>query len=97
MEAEVKPQPISARELPNLPETFLGLAALLVIVVGASYQSAFDVVMGLIMGAGALVSLGFAEEPLAKSLFSFLTISGCFGSLLVVRWMELLFRHASGA
>ncbi len=86
----MRPRPISASELHNLPEAFLGLAALLVLVAGASWHDAFTAVMGLIMGAGALVSMGFAESPVMKSLFSFLSVSGCFGTLLLVRWIQLL-------
>jgi hypothetical protein len=84
----MRPRPITLSELPNLPEVFLGLAALLVLIAGASQSDAFVVVMGLIMGAGALVSMGFAESPVMKSLFSFLCISGCFGVLLLVGWIQ---------
>jgi len=86
----MRPRPISLHDLPNLPEVFLGLAGLLVIIVGASASEAVTVVMGLIMGAGALVSMGFAESPLMKSMFSFLTISAAFGILLLIQWVELL-------
>ena len=86
----MRPRPLSARELPNFPEVLLGIAALLVIIVGASLHDAFVVLMGLLMGGGALVSMGFAESPVTKSMFSFLTLSACFGVLLVVRWLQLL-------
>jgi len=92
----MRPRPISPHDLPNLPEVFLGLAALLVIIVGASASDAVTVIMGLIMGAGALVSLGFAESPLMKSMFSFLTISATFGALLLIQWIQLLSWGVSG-
>lgn len=91
----MRPRPLSAREIQNIPEIFLGIAALLMIIVGASLHSAFLVFVGLIMGAGAMVSMGFAESPLTKSMFSFLTLSACFGVLLLVRWIERLDRGLS--
>jgi hypothetical protein len=96
----MRPRPISLHDLPNLPEVFLGLAALLVIIVGAAgipvagmmiaASDAVTVIMGLIMGTSALVSLGLAESPMMKSMFSFLTVSAAFGFLLFIRWLQLL-------
>jgi hypothetical protein len=94
----MRPRPITLQDLPNLPEVFLGLAGLLMIIVGASALAtpvigAFGgtyIVMGLIMGASALISLGFMESPLLKNMFSFLTISATFGFLLFIIWIALL-------
>jgi uncharacterized membrane protein len=84
----MRPRPITLQDLPNLPEIFLGLAALLVIIAGAAGGNPVIVVMGLIMGLSALISLGFMENPLSKNMFSFLTVSATFGVLLFIMWIE---------
>lgn len=86
----MRPRPITTHDLPNLPEVFLGLAGLLVIIIGAVGQSGVTVIMGLIMGFSAMISLGFMESPLLKNMFSFLTISGTFGLLLLITWIQAL-------
>jgi hypothetical protein len=94
----MRPRPITLQDLPNLPEVFLGLAGLLMLIVGAwalgqpfgGAAGGTYIVMGLIMGASALISLGFMESPLSKNMFSFLTVSATFGFLLFVIWIGAL-------
>lgn len=82
------PKPITAQDLPNMPEIFLGLAALLLLIVGAATQNIVAIVGALAMGMSALATMGFIESPLLKQMFSFLTVSANSGALLFIAWIR---------
>lgn len=86
----MRPKPVTLQDLPNTPEVFLGLAGLLVLIVGAAASELYGVIEGLIMCGSALISLGFVESPLLRRMFSMLTVATVLGLLLFFQWLTLL-------
>lgn len=74
----------------DTPEIFLGIAALLVLIVGAYGQETRNVVTGIIMGVSAVFSYKNVQYPVLKALFSFFTISAVFGLLFFVGAIETI-------
>jgi len=72
------------------PEILLGIAALLVLIVGAYGQSVQNVVAGLIMGVSAVFSYKRVEYPLLKAVFSFFTIAAVLGFLFFIGSIETI-------
>lgn len=82
----MQPQPraITTQDIFNIPGLFLGLAALLVLIVGAGSQDVTTIVIALMMGFSAVLSLGFIASPLLQGMFPVLGISTAFGVVLLL-------------
>jgi hypothetical protein len=86
----MQPRSRITEEVLDTPEILLGIAALLVFIVGAYGQSAQNVVAGLIMGASAVFSYKHIQYPLLKGIFAFFTISAVLGVLFFVGSIETI-------
>ena len=86
----MQPRSRITEEVLDAPEIFLGIAALLVMIVGAYRSSTVNVVEGLIMGMSAVLSYKHVEYPLLKATFSFFTIAAVLGFLLFIGSIELI-------
>jgi hypothetical protein len=82
------PEPIAARDLPNLPGLLMGISAILVIIVGAWNRQASGVMLGLMMVASALIALGYIGGLLIKNMLSVLAVSATFGVYLFFNWVD---------
>jgi hypothetical protein len=77
-------------ELLTQPEGILGIAALLLLVAGSLERQANMIVLALLMGGSAMISLGFVVLPFLKPVLVFPTVSATFGAFLLFRWVDAL-------
>lgn len=86
----MQPRSRIAEELLDAPEIFLGIAAMLVLIVGTYGQSAQNLVAGLVMGASAVLSYKNMQYPLLRGVFAFFTISAVLGFLNFIGAIETI-------
>jgi hypothetical protein len=98
----VMPGMLTLRDILRMPEFFLGLATILVAVVGGA-TTAWRAVQGIpvlasavIMGLSVLTSLGFLKARVLREVFALTPISAVMGIMLLVNSILTVVSYGPG-